>query len=138
MRILVVDDKSDMREFLCDILADKGYSADAAANGKEALQLLEGGGFHLVITDIRMPKMDGIALLDRIKAGKGFTPFVILITAFGDVEDTIRLLDRGAYDYVIKPFKAEQILIAVQRAERELRLRQRVEELEGRVTAKRS
>jgi DNA-binding NtrC family response regulator len=138
VRILVVDDQEDMREFLQDILAERGYPVETAADGPEALRALEGGGFHLVISDIRMPGMDGVTLLDRIKAEPGFTPFVILITAFGDVDDTIRLLDRGAYDYVIKPFKLEQILVAVRRAERELRLRRRVEELEGRAAPGRS
>lgn len=138
LRILVVDDQEDMREFLRDILAERGYPVETAADGPEALRALDGGGFHLVISDIRMPGMDGVTLLDRIKAEPGFTPFVILITAFGDVDDTVRLLDRGAYDYVIKPFKLEQILVAVRRAERELRLRRRVEELEGRVAVERS
>jgi DNA-binding NtrC family response regulator len=138
VRILVVDDQEDMREFLQDILTDRGYPVETAADGPEALRALEGGGFHLVISDIRMPGMDGVTLLDRIKAEPGFTPFVILITAFGDVDDTVRILDRGAYDYVIKPFKLEQILVAVRRAERELRLRRRVEELEGRAAVERS
>ncbi|MEW6489830.1 MAG: sigma-54 dependent transcriptional regulator [Thermodesulfobacteriota bacterium] len=138
VRILVVDDQEDMREFLRDVLVERGYAVDAAADGPGALRALEGGGFHLVISDIRMPGMDGVALLDRIKAQSGFTPFVILITAFGDVDDTVRLLDRGAYDYVIKPFKLEQLLVAVRRAERELGLRRRVEELEGRTSAVRS
>jgi len=63
----------------------------------------------------------------------GFSPFVILITAFGDINDTISFIDKGAYDYIIKPFKMEQILIAVKRAERELQMRRRVRELEARV-----
>ncbi len=138
LHILVVDDQEDMREFLQDILVERGYSVETVADGPEALRALDGGGFHLVISDIRMPRMDGVTLLDRIKAEPGFTPFLILITAFGDVDDTVRLLDRGAYDYVIKPFKLEQILVAVRRAERELRLRRRVEELEGRVAVERS
>ncbi len=132
LRILVVDDQADMCAFLRDVLVDHGYDVATASSGAGALDLLEGGGFHLVISDIRMPGMDGVALLDEIKKGTGFTPFVILVTAFGDVADTVGLLDRGAYDYVIKPFRIEQILVAVRRAERELRLRRRVEELEGR------
>ncbi len=133
IRILVVDDQEDMRDYLRDILEERGYRAETAASGAEALERVRAGGFHLVISDIRMPGMDGVALLDAIKASGGFTPFVILITAFGDIEDTVRLIDRGAYDYIIKPFRMEQILIAVKRAERELGMRRRVRELEARV-----
>ncbi len=133
--ILVVEDQDDMRDYLHDILAERGYPVETAATGREALERLEHGAFHLVISDIRMPEMDGVALLDAVKARPGFSPFVILITAFGDIEDTVRLIDRGAYDYIIKPFRMEQILIAVKRAERELRMRQRVQELEARVAA---
>ncbi len=133
IRILVVDDQEDMRDYLRDILEERGYRTETAASGAQALERVQAGGFHLVISDIRMPGMDGLALLDAIKASEGFSPFVILITAFGDIEDTVRLIDRGAYDYIIKPFRMEQILIAVKRAERELAMRRRVRELEARV-----
>jgi two-component system response regulator PilR (NtrC family)/two-component system response regulator HydG len=131
--ILIVDDHEEMREFLHDILAEQGYRTAAAGSADEALRLLAGREFHLVITDIRMPGLDGVGLLEKIKSGRGFSPFVILITAFGDINDTIGFIDKGAYDYIIKPFKMEQILIAVKRAERELRMRRRVKELEDRV-----
>ncbi len=134
LRILVVEDQDDMREYLRDVLAERGYTVHTAAHGAEALERLAQEPYHLVISDIRMPGMDGLALLDAVKGGQGpFAPFVILITAFGDIEDTVRLIDRGAYDYLIKPFRMEQLLIAVKRAERELRMRERVRELEARV-----
>ncbi len=134
LRILVAEDQEDMRDYLRDVLSERGYAVDTAANGTEALERLAEGGYHLVISDIRMPGMDGLALLDAVKGARGaFAPFVILITAFGDIEDTVRLIDRGAYDYLIKPFRMEQLLIAVKRAERELRMRERVRELEARV-----
>jgi DNA-binding NtrC family response regulator len=133
MKILVVDDHEEMQAFLQDILSEQGYHTEAAGTADEALNLLARDEFHLVITDIRMPGMDGVGLLERIKSGVGFSPFVILITAFGDINDTISFIDKGAYDYIIKPFKMEQILIAVKRAERELQMRRRVRELEARV-----
>ncbi len=132
--ILVVDDHADMRDFLQDILSEQGYRTATAASADEALERLASREFHLVISDIKMPGMDGVGLLEQIKTGSGFSPFVILITAFGDINDTIGFIDKGAYDYIIKPFKMEQILIAVKRAERELRMRRRVKELEERVT----
>ncbi len=134
LRILVVDDQPEMRELLCELLCERGYSVAAAADGEQALQLLTEESFELIISDIRMPSMDGISLLERVKAGQGFSPFVILITAFGDINDTISLIDSGAYDYLIKPFKTEQLLITVKRAERELAMRRRVAELEVRLT----
>lgn len=133
LEILIVDDHEDMREFLQDILSEQGYRVASAASADEALRVLAEREFHLVITDIKMPGLDGVGLLERIKSARGFSPFVILITAFGDINDTIGFIDKGAYDYLIKPFKMEQILIAVKRAERELRMRRRVKELAERV-----
>jgi two-component system response regulator PilR (NtrC family)/two-component system response regulator HydG len=132
LNILIVDDHEDMRDFLEDILSGHGYRITAVASAREALDSLTRSDYHLVITDIKMPGMDGVSLLEKIKSSTGFSPFVILITAFGDINDTISFIDKGAYDYIIKPFKMEQILIAVKRAERELRMRRRVKELEDR------
>lgn len=131
--ILIVDDHEEMREFLQDILSEQGYRVASAASADDALKMLAKREFHMVITDIKMPGLDGVGLLERIKSVRGFSPFVILITAFGDINDTIGFIDKGAYDYIIKPFKMEQILIAVKRAERELRMRRRVKELAERV-----
>lgn len=128
--ILVVEDDRDMRGFLKDILSDRGYATETAVNGQDALHLMEKRAFQVVISDIRMPIMDGLTLLDKTKTREGLTPFVILITAFGDIDDAIKLMDRGAYDYIIKPFKMEQILIAVKKAVRELEMRKKIKELE--------
>ena len=133
LEILVVDDHDDMRDFLQDILSDQGYRTFCSASADEALKLLADREFHLVISDIKMPGMDGVGLLEKIKQKKGFSPFVILITAFGDINDTVGFIDKGAYDYIIKPFKMEQILIAVKRVERELLMRRRVKDLEDKV-----
>ena len=103
LRILVVDDQQEMRDLLCDVLRERDYEVAAAGDGEEALAALSGQPFELIISDIRMPAMDGVTLLERVKAERGFTPFVVLITAFGDINDTVRLIDRGAYDYLIKP-----------------------------------
>ncbi len=128
--ILVIEDERDMREFLQDILREQGYAVETASNGEDALALMEERPFHIVISDIRMPVMDGLAFLDHAKEEGGILPFVILITAFGNIEDTVKLMDRGAYDYIIKPFKTEQILVAVKKAVRELQMRRKLTELE--------
>jgi len=134
LRILIVDDQPQMRELLADVLGERGYAVVTAGDGEQALERLAEQAFELIISDIRMPSMDGVTLLERVKDVQGFSPFVILITAFGDINDTVRLIDRGAYDYLIKPFKTEQLLITVKRAERELAMRRRVAELEESLT----
>lgn len=77
-----------------------------------------------------MEVMDGITLLAEINAQEVLKPFVILITAFGDIDDTIQLISRGAYDYIIKPFKMEQLLISVRKAAGKLAMRRKIEQLE--------
>ena len=130
INILVVEDEQDMREFLRDILIEHGYAVETAPNGEEASALMRKLEFQIVISDLRMPVMDGLSFLDRLRQDCGISPFVILITAFGNIDDTVKLMDRGAYDYIIKPFKTEQILVAVKKAVRELHMRRRIEELE--------
>jgi two-component system, NtrC family, response regulator AtoC len=130
INILVVEDDQDMRDFIQEILLEKGYAVTLAANGKEALEKLDKTPFPIIVSDLKMPVMDGITLLERINKRDAIKPFVILITAFGDIDDAIQLINRGAYDYIIKPFKLEQLLIAVKKAANELTLRQKIEELE--------
>lgn len=128
--ILVVEDDGDMCDFIEDILVDAGYAVATAANGSEALDKLDEKSYPIVISDLKMPVMDGITLLDKINARDAVKPFVILITAFGDIDHALQLINRGAYDYIIKPFKIEQLLIAVKRASSELTMRLKIEELE--------
>ncbi len=130
INVLVVEDDQDMRDFIQEVLFEKGYAVTTAANGKEALQRLDETPFPIIVSDLKMPIMDGITLLETINKRKTLKPFVILITAFGDIDDAIQLINRGAYDYIIKPFKLEQLLIAVKKAANELSLRQKIEELE--------
>ncbi len=130
INILVVEDDRDMRDFIQEILLEKGYIVTTAANGKEALKRLDETPFPIIVSDLKMPVMDGIALLDAINGRDVLKPFVILITAFGDIDEAIQLINRGAYDYIIKPFKLEQLLIAVKKAARELAMRQKIVKLE--------
>lgn len=130
IHILVVEDDQDMCDFIEEILSERGYAVSTAANGKEALDRLEERQFPVVVSDLKMPVMDGITLLDKIGARATVKPFVILITAFGDIDDVIKLINRGAYDYIIKPFKMDQLLISVGKAVGELALRRKIEELE--------
>ena len=130
IKILVVEDDKDMRDFIQEVLSEKGYAVTTATNGKEALERFNERPFPIIVSDLKMPVMDGITLLETINKRDALKPFVILITAFGDIDDAIQLINRGAYDYIIKPFKLEQLLIAVKKAANELSLRLKIEKLE--------
>jgi two-component system response regulator PilR (NtrC family) len=114
-KILVVDDERSMREFLGIMLAKEGYDVTQCPDGETALRQAEEDIFDLAIMDIRMPKMDGIAVLERIKE---ITPetIVIMITAFASTDTAVRAMKKGAYDYITKPFKIDEIKIIIRNA----------------------
>jgi two-component system response regulator PilR (NtrC family) len=114
-KILVVDDERSMREFLGIMLAKEGYGVTQCPDGETALRQVEEDIFDLVIMDIRMPKMDGIAVLERIKE---ITPdtIVIMITAFASTDTAVRAMKKGAYDYITKPFKIDEIKLIIRNA----------------------
>ncbi|MCK9295373.1 MAG: sigma-54 dependent transcriptional regulator [Desulfobulbaceae bacterium] len=106
--ILVVDDELSMREFLKILLEKEGYQAVTASDGEKALKAMEMQEFDLVISDIRMPGMGGLELLDAAKKAAPDLPF-IMITAFASPEDAVQAMKHGAYDYITKPFKLSEI-----------------------------
>lgn len=114
-KILVADDEQSMREFLEIMLKKEGYKVTLASNGEEVIHLIENDLFDLVLLDIRMPKLDGITALKRIKA---ITPetIVIMITAYASADTAIRAMKEGAYDYITKPFKVDEIKLIVKNA----------------------
>lgn len=114
-RILVVDDERSMREFLEIMLTKEGYEVRTAANGKEALALVEKELFDLAILDIRMPKMDGIKTLGHLKEISPET-VVLMITAYASTDTAIQAMKQGAYDYITKPFKVEEIKMTIHKA----------------------
>ena len=113
-RILVVDDEQIIRESLSYVLRNEGYEVVEASNGKEAFERQEAKPFDLVITDIEMPEMRGITLLEQIAARTPET-FVIIVTAFGSLETAIAALRKGAYDYVLKPIDFDDMLHRVRK-----------------------
>ncbi len=113
--ILIVDDEPSMREFLKILLEKEGFSVAAAANGAEAKGLLADRSFDLVISDIRMPDLNGLALLEHIKSNDIDIP-VVMITAYASPEDAVSAMKNGAFDYVTKPFKVDDILAVIDAA----------------------
>jgi two-component system response regulator PilR (NtrC family) len=114
-KILAVDDEQSMREFLDIMLKREGYHVSLASNGEEVSKLIEKDIFDLILLDIRMPKMDGIAVLKKIKALSPET-IVIMITAYASTDTAIQAMKEGAYDYVTKPFKVEEIKFIIKNA----------------------
>ncbi len=106
--ILVVDDELSMREFLKILLEKEGHQAVTAQDGEKALKIIDTQEFDLVISDIRMPGMGGLELLEHVKKKHSDLPFV-MITAFASPEDAVQAMKHGAYDYITKPFKLDEI-----------------------------
>ena len=113
--ILIVDDDSSVRRVMQMQLTEAGYDVKPAANGNEALRILLESHPKLVITDLRMPELDGIELLRRIAENEIETT-VIMITAFGSIETAVQAMRLGAYDYITKPIDYDALLVAVHRA----------------------
>jgi two-component system response regulator PilR (NtrC family) len=114
-KILVVDDEQSMREFLDIMLKKEGYKVSLASNGEEVLKYIGKDIFDLVLLDIRMPKMDGITVLRKIKSTSPET-VVIMITAYDSSDTAIKAMKEGAYDYIPKPFKIDEIKLIIKNA----------------------
>jgi hypothetical protein len=130
-RILIVDDEAAQMRALCDTLAQEGFFAKGYSSAREALAALKPGEFDLLLTDLMMPELDGIALgseVLRIDPSMG----VVLMTGHGTIDTAVRAMQQGAVDYVLKPFKLNTILTVIARALELRRLRREVEELQER------
>lgn len=114
-KILVADDEQSMREFLDIMLKKEGYKVSLASNGEEVVELIEKDIFDLALMDIRMPRLDGISALRKIKATSPET-IVIMITAYASADTAIKAMKEGAYDYITKPFKVDEIKLIIKNA----------------------
>ena len=120
-KLLIVDDERSVRELLADGLGEMGYETRTAGGAAEALQLLDRGPVHLVLTDIEMPGGDGLQLLDSIKERDPELD-VVMVTGVVDASTAIRAIRRGASDYVTKPFNLDEVQIVVDRTLEKRRL----------------
>ena len=135
---LVVDDDTTARYTLRGILELAGITVDEAADGLAALERLENGAFDLVITDLRMPRMDGLELLRKIRERGSAAPRVIVVTAHGSERHAVEAIKSGAYDYFRKPFNIDELKAVVSRALESVRLSGEVERLSGELNLSRS
>ena len=115
-KLLIVDDEENMRHFLKALLEQEGYNVFLAENGRIAIDILKSEKISTTLCDIRMPEMDGMQFLKEISARKIDTT-VITMSAYGTIDLAIETMKLGAYDYVSKPFKPDEILLTLIKAE---------------------
>ena len=127
--ILVVEDDAAMRDLLSDTLSDEGYRVETASGGYAGIARVQKGGVDLVVTDVRMPDLDGLDMLREIRSGSGNPPHVLVITAFGSIDTAIKAVRLGAHDYITKPFNMDTLVLAVDKALEERGLREEVARL---------
>ena len=114
-RILIVDDEIDMLELLELIITDRTeYEVVTTNTPLEVPELLKKDPFDLLITDLRMPDIDGIELIEMVRQVDDQLPFII-ITAYGTIESAVEAMRKGAFDYITKPFRQEQILLTIEK-----------------------
>lgn len=133
-RLLIIDDEDNMRHMLSSMLTRLGYAVETAANGLRGLEMLAGKVFDVVLCDIRMPEMDGMEFLRRVSE-EGISTTIIMMSAFGTVETALEAMRRGAYDYISKPFKADEIELTLRKAEEREKLKRDNQELRDRMAA---
>ncbi|HKA58119.1 MAG TPA: sigma-54 dependent transcriptional regulator [Gemmatimonadales bacterium] len=124
-RVLVVDDEPGLRQSLGLLLTDAGYSVTAEQNGRRALERATAEPFDLVLCDVRMPEMDGLTFLRHYRE-RGGSALVIVMSAYGGEDAAIAAMKEGAYDYVPKPFRPDEVVLTLRKAEERERLREEV------------
>lgn len=128
IRVLVVDDHTNVRSLMTTVLTHMGYRVDTASNGLEAKRAMEGASYDLVITDLKMPKMDGIAVLKHSKENYPGTD-VMMISGHATIESAVEATKLGAYDYLTKPFSIDDLQIKIRNWAETRALRQETERL---------
>lgn len=134
MNILIVDDEQSQRNILADILKDSGYVVSVAADGEQALQKFARHKYPVVLTDLKMPGKDGLDVLNGVKELNPDTQ-VIIMTAFGTIPGAVNAIKNGAYDYLTKPFKKEELIQVVRRVCEKIALLEENDRLKNEVSS---
>lgn len=132
--LLIIDDEENLRHMLSVMLRKQGYVTASAADGREALEKLAGQVFDYILCDIRMPGMDGRQFLQQAIA-RGITTPIIMMTAYGSIDTAVACMQEGAYDFISKPFKQDEIIIVLKKAEERERLKQELRALKSEKSA---
>jgi two-component system NtrC family response regulator len=133
--VLIIDDEKELRTLLTRLLSLEGYRVFEASDGEEGLKILNQEEIQVVISDVKLPGISGIDLIPKIKGINGLIEIVVL-TAYGTIEDGVTAIKSGAFDYITKGDEDNKIIIAVERAMEKAKMSQRIEHLEKRVTEK--
>ena len=128
MRLLIVDDDAGLRQSLALLLGESGYQVDAEGDPERALKRASVEDFDLILCDVRMPKMDGVTFLRRYRA-EGGEALLIMMSAYGNEDAAIAAMREGAYDYLQKPFRPDEVTMTIRKAAEREKLRREVEEL---------
>jgi two-component system response regulator AtoC len=131
-RVLVIDDEAGLRHTLELILADEGYVIRTASDGEEGLRMALAEPPELILCDIRMPRLDGLGFIERYRA-EGGDALIVMMSAYGTLESAIEAMRKGAYDYISKPFNADEVILALRKAEEREALRREVKRLRAKV-----
>ncbi len=130
-KLLLIDDDESFREVMRFHLAEEEYAVDVASDGQGGLELFQEGFHPVVVTDLKMPGMDGLTVMSEIRKRSPQTA-VVVITAFGDMDTAVAAMKSGAFDFIPKPSSRDHIKMVVKKAFEHVRLKARVQELEGR------
>ncbi len=131
-KILIVDDEPNMLHMLSAVLQQDGFDPYTADTGHKALELVSAENFDFILTDVRMPGMDGLQLLENIRE-RGIDVIVIVMSAYGNIELALEAIRKGAYDYISKPFKTDEVVLTLRKASERERLRREVVHLRRRL-----
>ncbi len=143
-KLLIIDDERGIRNTLREILSDEGHDVDVAENGKQGLQMASEKAYDLIYSDIKMPEMDGMEVLSKLKANSEGTNGecesaeapIVMISGHGDVETAVQALKLGAYDFLLKPLDLNRILITTKNALETKDLKQETKQLRKKISAK--
>ncbi|MCX5815088.1 MAG: response regulator [Proteobacteria bacterium] len=131
-RLLIVDDNAEIREIVQEYLSDNDCLVEGVSNGREALEKYNTNPYDIIVTDLKMPELSGIELIKLIKQKTDITEFII-ITGYASVDTAIEAVKIGAFDYIVKPFRMEELKVAIKNAKEKIILKRANEELLGKL-----